>query len=893
MLLAPGTILGPYEVTAKIGEGGMGEVYRARDTKLDRDVALKVLPQAFTDDPDRLARFEREAKVLASLNHPNIGGIHGLEESDGVRALVLEYIDGPTLADRIALGPIPVDEALPIAKQIAEALEAAHEAGVIHRDLKPANIKVRQDGTVKVLDFGLAKALDTTPEGDPSLSPTLTAAATQMGVIMGTAAYMSPEQARGKPVDKRADIWAFGAVLFEMLTGKRAFEGEDISLTLADVMRAEPDWGRLPEELSPALRTFLTRCLAKDAKKRVRDIGDMSLAMEGAFETTVSASPAESTAPQPAGWPQSLPLALGALLVGSLVTGIAVWSLRPGPPLGSPALFVVSAAPSPVPVQTTWETELTISPDGRTVVYRATLDGEDGLYVRPVDQLEGELLPGTAGAGSIFFSPDGTEIGFFTNVDGTLKKIRVSGGPTTTLCPMPTAPRGASWGPEDIIFAVTGGGNGLLRVSAAGGEPETLTTPEPPQSHIWPDLLPGGRAVLFTIAGGAGFSITGESSQIAVLNLETGEQHVLIEGGSYPRYLSSGHLVYRRTNTLWAVGFDADRLEVVTDPIPVLEEVAAPNSGGTNVDISHDGTLVYQQGGVREHLLVWVDRDGREEPIAMTPRAYNMPRISPDGRRLIVDVFPGVGDLWLYEFDTGVEEQFTSAPGADRWPIWSPDGADIFFGSNREGGAENIWVKAADSSGDPERLTSSPFTQGPMDWSADGHTLVAVEVDSATGSDIVTLGMGDGAGAVQKLVHTVALEWEAAISPDGRWLAFVSGEAGPQQIHVRSFPDEDSGRRVVGNGREPLWGPDGRELFYRNGEAVMVVQVEQVEAGEAFGRGSARVLFPDPYHFGMGQAWDISADGQRFLMVKDVTKAQAIILVQNFDEELTRLFTDQ
>ena len=420
MPLQPGTTLGPYQVTAKIGEGGMGEVYRARDTKLDRDVALKVLPQAFTDDPDCLARFEREAKVLASLNHPNIGHIYGLEEAEEQKALVLELVEGPTLADRIAQGPIPVDEALPIAKQIAEALEAAHEAGVIHRDLKPANIKVKEDGTVKVLDFGLAKALDTTPEGDPSQSPTLTAAATQMGMIMGTAAYMSPEQARGKTVDKRADIWAFGVVLYEMLTGTRPFQGEDVSLTLASVMKSDVNVQTLPHDIPATMRTVLRRCLEKDPRERLRDIGDVRLAMRGAFETTVTA--AELTSTQPARWWLTLPVAVAAFFVGGIVTGIAVWTLTRAAP-ATPRVTRASIALPPGALSTFGNHyRIALSPDSNHLAYAGT----DQLYLRAMDQIEATPIARTEGATEPFFSPDGEWIAFWA--DGQLKKVSVTGG---------------------------------------------------------------------------------------------------------------------------------------------------------------------------------------------------------------------------------------------------------------------------------------------------------------------------------------------------------------------------------------------------------------------------------------------------------------------------------
>ena len=512
MSLSPGTSLGHYDVTSLLGEGGMGQVWQATDTQLNRQVALKILPDAFADDPDRLARFTREAQILASLNHPNIAAIHGIEEAEGTRALVLELVEGPTLADRISKGPIPLDEALPIAKQIAEALEAAHEAGVIHRDLKPANIKVREDGTVKVLDFGLAKALDPSPAGDPSESPTLTAAATQMGVILGTAAYMSPEQARGKPVDKRADIWAFGAVVYEMLTGRRAFEAEDVSLTLAEVMKSEPDMSALPAEVPAGLRSAVTRCLTKDPQQRVRDIGDVTLAMEGAFETVgLPSSPVAG--PELKAWQRPLPAA--ALVV---ILCLTVWILKPAPPLEprSVSRFAVSVPPSvPVAAEGT-NNEVAITPDGTTVVYR----GASGLQVRNVGQLQGVSLGDTGSVGANpFVSPDGAWIGFTTG--GALHRVSIQGGPPVTICDLPGPLRGASWGDDGVIvFAVLG--QGLFRVPAAGGELEALTDGD----HRWPDVLPGSSHVLFS-SGEAG------ARQVRLLDLETRGQrdHLTAHGG--------------------------------------------------------------------------------------------------------------------------------------------------------------------------------------------------------------------------------------------------------------------------------------------------------------------------------------------------------------------------
>ena len=728
MPLSPGTTLGPYSVTAKIGEGGMGEVYRARDTKLDRDVALKVLPQAFTDDPDRLARFEREAKVLASLNHPNIGHIYGLEEArpidpstgsgrttetHSVRALILELVEGPTLADRIARGPIPIDEALSIAKQIAEALEAAHERGVIHRDLKPANVKVKDDGTVKVLDFGLAKALDTAPEGDPSQSPTLTAAATQMGVIMGTASYMSPEQARGKPVDKRADIWAFGVVLYEILAGARPFAGDDVSETLARVIDREPDWAALPENVPAVLNSVLCRCLQKNLKKRIRDIGDVSLAMEGAFETSVGARTEAAGVSRLQVWQRPIPLALAALGIAAIAS-LAGWALtRSAPvpglvsrfqiPLGADQTFGYSGLPL-----------VTISPDGSRIVYAAN----DSLWLRRVDQLDAIRLPETdAEVSGPFFSADGQSIGFWA--DGQLNKVSVSGGTPVTLTDIPTYPLGASWGADDMILY--GQFEGIMQVPGAGGTPALLLPVDEGETVFRPQMLPGGEWVLFTLQSAG--QATWDEAQIVAQSVATGERTVLIDGGQDGRYLPTGHLIYFLNTVLFAVPFDVGSRQVTGGPVPLVEGVrevvgAGPRRGAAQFSVSATGSLVYVPGspdGADALSLTWADRDGAEEKIPVPPRAYGHPRVSPDGTRVAVDITDGgTTDVWIWDLERETLTPLTFDPANDDFPLWTPDSAHVVFQSSRDGGG--LFWKAADGSGptSPPRRAHRLSTSGPF-----------------------------------------------------------------------------------------------------------------------------------------------------------------------------------
>ena len=713
MSLGVGARLGHYSVTAKLGEGGMGEVWRATDTQLNRDVALKILPEAFATDPDRLARFQREARVLASLNHPGIAAIYGIEEQDDTRALVLELVEGPTLADRISKGPIPLDEALPIAKQIAEALEAAHEAGVIHRDLKPANIKVREDGTVKVLDFGLAKALDPNPTGDPSQSPTLTAAATQMGVIMGTAAYMSPEQARGKPVDRRSDIWSFGAVLYEMLTAERLFGGRDVSETLGAVLRLDPDWDALPDDAPPHLSALLERCLQKEPRQRLHHAADIRLVLEGAFEQ--AQSPVGAAGASQTRWRRALPLVLSASAITAAMSGLAVWLatqpatsavIRLGLPLdaGEP-LQIAAAAP-----------DLAISPDGERVAYIVgDRYGGGRLHVRSLDESASEILVPEGPLYSPFFSPDGESVGFFDRTRPlVLKSVPSAGGSISTICELESDLRGATWGDDGhIIFGQFGSQSGLWRVSATGGEPEQLTTPNVSQGeidHVYPQILPGGQAVLFTIT-----AERIEESLIAVLSLDTLEHTVLLRGGSYPRYSPTGHVLYGMEGTLFAVGFDRDRLETLGSPVSVQQGLLTKGQGAANFDLSASGSLIYTPGSFSpsgERRLVWVNRQGEEEEIGVPSALYTAPRISPDGRYVAVEVMDQENmDVVVFDLQRDIGTRLTIDPGADSNPLWTPDGQSVVFSSDR-GEGTGIYQRRADGTGQAELLVKSDAILG-------------------------------------------------------------------------------------------------------------------------------------------------------------------------------------
>jgi Tol biopolymer transport system component/tRNA A-37 threonylcarbamoyl transferase component Bud32 len=907
MTLSSGTRLGTYTVTALIGAGGMGEVYEAHDAKLDRDVAVKVLPEQFARDPERLARFQREAKLLAALNHPNIAAIYGLEQSDSTHYLVMELVLGETLRERVAgEKPIPVEEALTIAKQIAEALEAAHncEKGIIHRDLKPANVKVTPEGKVKVLDFGLAKAFtnDASTEGIGN-SPTLSMAATVQGVIMGTAAYMSPEQARGKAVTKATDIFAFGAVFYELLTGKQAFQGDDVSDILAAVIRAEPEWGLLPSETPPHIRTLLKRCLRKDKRQRLGDAGAVRIEIEDVLSGAVSAS--AETAPAPIGrlaFPGAFPgwAMAAALVAGAAVAGGGVWLLTK--PTAAPAPVVrteiTTSGASALSIDGNVR-DLAISPDGSHIVYR----GNGRLLVRALDQIEPTVLSGLGAPRGVFFSPDGQWIGF-SDGNTTLKKVAVTGGPAVTICSLDANPRGATWGPDGtIVFATSSTTTGLFRVSEGGGEPAVLTRPNHERGeadHLWPEFLPGGQAVLFTITTGAGGN---DNSQVAVLDLRTGAQKIVLRGGSHAHYVESGHLVYAAAGTLRAIRFDLKRLETTGTPVPVVPQVVTTAVGAADFDVARDGTLVYLAGGPQggtARTLLWIDRQGREEAIKAPPRAYVYVRLAPDGTRVALDIRDQESDIWVWDLARETLTRLTFDPTIDRYPVWTPDSKRIIFASDRAGPA-NLYWQAADNTGTVERLTQSGNLQMATSISPDGTRLVFEEARPSR--DLMALTLDKDRHAEPLVQSQMYQEENGEVSPDGRWLAYESNESGKYEIYVRPFPEVNSGRWQVSTmgGTQPLWARSGQELFYVAPDGTLMrVAVEPGPArpqsgGQAWRAGTPVKLFENTYAWALsgvtGRSYDISADGKRFLAIKQVSAGQTgapsnLIVVQNWFEEL-------
>jgi Tol biopolymer transport system component len=886
MTIPNGTPLGSYEILSAIGAGGMGEVYRARDTKLGRDVAIKVLPANFVNDPERLSRFQREARMLAALNHANIATIYGLEQSGGVTCLVMELVSGETLAERVKAGPLAIEEALKIAVQIAEALEAAHEKSIIHRDLKPANVKLTPEGKVKVLDFGLAKAFaGDTASSNPAESPTLSAAATMQGTILGTAAYMSPEQARGKAVDKRTDIWAFGCVLYELLTGRQAFQGETTTEILAAVLRGEPDWQALPVATAAKIRDLLRRCLQKDLHRRLHDAADARIEIEEAL-----AAPATAEAVRPAKGIRALGrrgliLSLTTLLLGATIASLAMWNLRPSPSPQAVTRTVINLPSGQQLVGLDSGPAVALSPDGTHLAYVAIQGGTQQLYLRAMDSLEARPISGTEGAIEPFFSPDGQWLGFFAG--GKLKKVSVSGGAALTLGDA-AQPRGASWGSQGMIAFVPTNFSALLQVSDAGGIPQPLTRLEKGEgSHRWPEFLLGGNAVLFAAGSTTSNWI---NARVAVQSVGTGERRNLIQVGTNPRYAPSGHLVYAQGGSLMAMPFDPQRLAITGTPVPVVEGVLqSPITGAAQYSFSATGSLVYASGGLHatQRKLAWVDRKGVEQALPASAHAYRYPRLSPDGRRVAVTIEESESHIWLYELARDTLTRLTFQGNVNLIGAWAPDGKQIAFQSNREG-PPNIFWQLADGSGGLERLNASEYNQVPNSWSRDGQLLAFIEVNPTTGYDIWVLRMSDR--KAQPFLRTPFNEGAPRFSPDGRWLAYVSDESGRFEIYVQPYPGPGGKWQVsTEGGMEPAWNPNGRELFYRSGDKMMAVEIT---TQPSFSAGKPRVLFERPYQPTPGTFpnYDVSPDGQRFLMLKPSEQGQAaptqINVVLNWFEEL-------
>ena len=916
MAIPKGTRLGSYEVLELIGVGGMGEVYRANDTKLKREVALKVLPETFARDPERVARFRREAQLLASLNHTNIAAIYGVEHIDNVHFLVLELVPGETLRDLIlrersihdteprpkGSGPIssgvPIEEALTICKQIAEALEHAHDKTVIHRDLKPANIKVTPEEKVKVLDFGLAKAF--AGEGasiDPSEAPTVSFAPTIKGTIMGTPSYMSPEQARGRKADKRTDIWAFGCVLYELLTGKQAFAGEDITEILATVLKSEPDWTILPETTPASIRFVLRRCLEKELTRRFRDAADVRIQIEESASVTSSPLLPASIPAQPT-WRRVAPFVLTAL-AAAVISGVAVKLNRS--PVSSSARVARLSVPMPTNEAGYYVgcPAVAVSPDGSLLAYVTVREGKASIYLRPLDSLEAKPVAGvTTVADSLFFSPDGRWLAFWA--DGDIKKVSTSGGAPVTLAT--TDACGVSWGLDDNIIYSAGGS--LWQIPASGGARRRLTTPDAAKrefEHAFPEFLPDAKAVLFTITTPSG---SYDDAQIVVQRLDTGERKVLVRGGSHAHYVSTGHLIYARAGALLAAPFDVRRLEVTGAPVPVIEGALSPQ-GAAQFAISRNGSLIYIPGDVAQlgRELVWVDRKGMIRSLPAPTRPYAFPRLSPEGQRLAIRL-DSDSSWWIYDLGRNTLTRLTFE-GQSYRAAWTPDGKRLAYDLEKAGSGLNpsqgLFWKPADGSGPEERLAATEHIPVLEALSPDGKWLAFNDYgpDTATAADLWLLPLkGDprqAGGEARKprlFLQTAYNERAAVFSPDGRWLAYVSDESRREEVYVQPFPVPGGKWQIsTEGGREPAWARNGRELFFRNGTKMMAVEVT---TQPNFAASTPRMLFEGRFEFRPQPRanYDVSPDGQRFLMVKTSDQQQdgvrQLVVVLNWFEELKR-----
>ncbi len=906
MTIQAGTHLGPYEILSPLGAGGMGEVYRARDSKLDREVAIKVLPDTFVRDPERVARFQREAKLLASLNHSNIAAIYGFDESNDTRFLVLELVEGETLADRLRGGALPVVEALEVGRQISEALEAAHERGVIHRDLKPANVMVTTEGVVKVLDFGLAKAF----VGDTSVaafadSPTITVEHTRPGVVLGTAAYMSPEQARGKPLDKRTDIWSFGCVLYECLTGRRPFGGETTTDLIAKILERDPDWDTLPPNTPPIVHLLLRRCLQKNRDKRLHDIADARIELEEAIADPTSSSLrlatsalAEATRPpRRSAWGRLLPWALVSASVLALAAVILIlwapWREREPQRLTSrlsinlpPEAPLAPAGSMPFGIG---RPLLTLSPDGSCLVYVALVAGRRQLYMR--DMLTGkvEAIPGTEGALFPFFSPDGQWVGFFANEK--LHKVSLRGGQPEILADA-DFPFGGTWAADGSIYFTPTQARGVAKVSAIGGPVETVTTPTGEVlTHAWPSVLPGSEALLVSLLG---------YRQTAVARL-TGPNKldVVLPQGLFARYVRTGHLLYTRGGRLVAVPFDLNRLKTSGDPVVLIHDIRIEGTGAAaQYSLSADGTLIYATGlDASEGFLVWVDRKGRRERLDLPRQRYGAFRLSPDGGRVALPVYDsGVQDIWVYDFgrlDTPTRLTFG---GFQMSPVWTNDGRSLLYSSQRADGGSAILLKdvnAGTREGVP--LIEGRTTPFPDQLTPDGRELIYHEKRPGFKFDVWRIQVEAGstspkiARTARSLLATEHNELFAAVSPDGRWLAYTSDETGRWEVYVATYPELEGRVQIsTRGGEEARWNPNGRELVYRWGSQWFAVDV----AIEPEFRCSApRVLFEGPYINVRGYSWDMSPDGERFLVIEGAEQEKTLtelIVLTNFFDELRR-----
>ena len=847
MPITRGSRLGPYEILEPLGRGGMGEVYRAHDSRLRRDVAVKVLHPHLLD-ANHIDRFQREARVLAVLGHPNVASVHDLDEAGGITFLVMELVEGETLAERLVTGPLPIPEALAVARQVAAALDAVHEKGIVHRDLKPANIKLTPDGVVKVLDFGIAKTTPRFASSQPDL-PTATVA-TREGLVIGTDAYMSPEQARGQDVDRRTDVWAFGCVLFEMLTGRPAFAKATTADTIAAVIERDVDLSAIPPQAPPALQRLLRRCLQRDIRERLRDMGDARFDLEDlAWDPRV---PAGGTSRR-----RIAAAAVGLLVLGGL-SGALVTRFRStaSDTAAPPAHFLLSLPPT-TQLGALDFPSVAISPDGSRLAYVANRGGQTQVYVRSMNALDAVPVAGTTNAVAPFFSPDSQWIAFFA--DGQLKKVALAGGAAITLCEAKVG-LGGSWGRDDTIVFASTTGSGLSRVPASGGTPERVTTLDAAQgefSHRWPQWLPDGTTVLYT----AGTSGSFNDAAIVAHSLTSNRRSILVRGGTSPHYVPTGFLIYAQKGRIMRVPFDADSLAVTGPPVTVLDEVLQSSDGAVQLSVSQSGTLVFVESGSEtgQPRLVSVARDGVSTPLAASPAPYASPRVSPDGRKLLVTLTSPTPDLWVYDMMAGTSSQLTFEAGAMS-AVWSRDARQVVFSSTRLG-VPNLFTTSIVPGGPVERVIASGNQQIPGSWAEDG-TVVYAEQFAETGRDILLV--SPRSRMPQPIVASRADETSPRFSSDGRWLAYVSNETGRNEVYVRPSTDQVRSRQISREGgTEPVWAPSGLELFYREGDRMMSVAIQSSQIP------SPKVLFAGDFARGTidWPNYDVLPDG-RFVMIQ-------------------------
>jgi serine/threonine-protein kinase len=895
MALSSGTKLGPYEILAPAGAGGMGEVYRAKDTRLDRTVAIKVLPSHLSDKPELRQRLEREAKSVSNLSHPNICTLYDVGEQDGTDYLVLEFLEGETLEQRLTRGPLPPEQVLRLATEIADALDKAHRQGIIHRDLKPSNIMLTKAGA-KLMDFGLAKLADQPVPVAAALSE-LTAEARKLtaeGTILGTFQYMPPEQLEGREADARTDIFALGMVIYETATGKPAFTGRTKASLIAAILSSEPPaMTSLQPMTPPALERVVKTCLAKDPDERFQTAHDLNLQLRWIAEGGSQAGVAAPVVARRKLMERAWIAAAGLLAISSLALAVAYFNMRSSLPAPQVARFAFSL-PTGQGLALVDKTALALSPDDTRVVYVAESSGAAQLYLRSMDRLEALPLAGTEGASSPFFSPDGQWIGFFA--DGQLKKVSVRGGSPVTLAEAPEN-RGGAWGPDDTIVFAPAPPVGLSRVSAAGGPTQVLTTPDAAQgerTHRWPEILPGGKAVVFTL-GSLSSSDYYLDAKLAVVSLDTGKIKVLPLTGTDAHYAPSGHLVFASQGGLFAVPFDAKRLEVTGAATPVLEGVVLyPGTGAVHYSLSHAGSLIYVPGNPQgaSNPLVWVSRNGTNQPLPAPSRPYGEPHLSPDGKRLVVTLRGGRNsDVWVYEIARNTLTRLTFE-GSNKAPLWTLDGKKIVYSSERLGASNfGIYWKPADGSGAEERLTSSSNLQSLGSWSPDGKLLAYSQFDPKSQQDIWILPM-EGNRQPRAFLKTASYESNPEFSPDGRWLAYVSSESGLSEVYIQAFPGPGGKWQISSGGGEfPRWARNGRELFYTSGNKFMSVAIT---TQPAFAASAPRPLFegrPPSLGAGTTTLYDVSPDGQQFIMARGSGSGSGstqVHVVLNWAEELKR-----